>query len=249
MENYINILKQIKKEGEVIKKETANICQLEYDDARKAALDAHDMPRYKELLAAAENNAGRVKALSERIYKREIKQRVLAENARAAVFHEGYNVIVEACKPYEGKPYGEKTREKIAAKVREAGFGFWFHDSSGGSYQLTLYTLDNNHGGCRTGNSIEAEVFASNGAGATEYFITGDNLINISNVLPAPRDHYTENITGTVNEIYKAIKAHEAIIEKARDSYHYLTTILPEGIERPKYIDSYHPTFWREFSM
>jgi len=45
--------------------------------------------------------------------------RLLQNNARIALFHEVMPVLLEVLAKYKGKPYGEKTREKIALEVKE----------------------------------------------------------------------------------------------------------------------------------
>lgn len=57
-------------------------------------------------------------------YRNEIEERkilsgILRDNARRAFFTEAMPVIVEILKKYDGKPIGEKTREKIATEAME----------------------------------------------------------------------------------------------------------------------------------
>lgn len=245
MENYINILKQIRKETAAIKKETAELDRLDFEAEKTAAIEEKDFARYKELKKAAENNAGAYSKLCNKIYLREIKKRVLSSNLRAAVFDAGYRVIAEAFKPYEGKQYGEKTREKIEKEVRAAGFGFYFHGYNG-KYQIVIYTLDN---GYKTGSSIEAEGWAvvytdeRYPDGKSDYFITDDNTINLGNVYAKPHDTYFEDPTAATKAIYKAIKDHQAALEKARATEEALRAIIPDGIARPDHLSEYRPTF------
>lgn len=245
MENYINILKQIKKETAAIEKETAQLDILDYEAEKAEAIAKQDFAKYKELVKAAENNAGAISKLCTKIYLREIKKRVLSSNLRAAVFDAGYRVIAEAFKPYEGKQYGEKTREKIFEAVRAAGFGFYFEGYSG-KYQINIYTLDD---GYRNGNSIKAEgwsvVYTDERYpdGKSDYFITDDNTINLGNVYAKPHDTYYEDPTAAAKAIYKAIKDHQAALEKARATEEALRAIIPDGIARPDHLSEYRPTF------
>lgn len=245
MENYINILKQIKKETAAIEKETAQLDILNFEAEKAEAIDKKDFARYKELKKAAENNAGAYSKLCKKIYLREIKKRVLSSNLRAAVFDAGYRVIAEAFKPYEGKQYGEKTRGKIDKVVRAAGFGFYF-EGYNGKYTINIYTLDN---GYRNGNSIKAEGWAvvytdeRYPDGKSDYFITDDNTINLGNVYAQPHDTYFEDPTAATKAIYKAIKDHQAALEKARATEEALRAIIPDGIARPDHLSEYRPTF------
>lgn len=245
MDNYTNILKQIEKETAAIKKEEARLDELDLRAEKDAAIESKDFAKYKELRAAAKDNAAEYSKICKSIYMREIKKRVLYANLRAAVFDTGYKIIAEAFRPYEGKKYGEKTSAKIHEVVRAAGFGFYFEGYSE-KYQIKIYTLPD---GYKNGNSIEAEGWAVTYTdekypdGKSDYFITDDNIINLANVHAKPHDKYAEDPTAATKAIYKAIKDHQAAVEKARTTEEALRNILPDGIQRPDYLSSYNPTF------
>lgn len=248
MEKFNDILKQINKEKKAIEKETAELDVLDYSAEKDAAIEAKDYAKYKELKAAADKNAAQYSKICKSIYLREIKKRVLYSNLRAAVFEAGYQVIKAAFAPYDGKKYGEKTAEKIHQTVREAGFGFYFEGYTG-KYQIKIYTLDEKYGGCRTGNSIEAEGWSvvytdeKYPDGKTAYFITDDNIINLENIGVKPHDKYFDDVNAATKAIYKAIKDHDAALEKARATEEALRAILPDGIKRPDHLSDYKPTF------
>lgn len=248
MEKFNDILKQINKEKKTIEKETAELDVLDMRAEKEAAIAAQDYKKYMDIRKDAENNAGEYSKICRSIYMHEIKLRVLYNNLRAAVFEAGYQVIKDAFKPYNGKQYGDKTREKIYQAVHAAGFGFYFEGYSG-KYQIKIYTLDEKYGGCRTGNSIEAEGWAvvytdeKYPDGKSDYFITDDNTINLENVAAKPHDKYIDDVNAAAKAIYKGIKDHQAALEKARATEEALRAILPDGIKRPDHLSSYNPTF------
>lgn len=245
MEKYANILKQIEKETAAIKKEEARLEELDLRAEKDAAIESKDFAKYKELHAAAKENLAESAKISKSIYLREIKKRVLYSNLRAAVFDAGYKVITEAFKPYEGKKYGEKTRDKIHEVVRAAGFGFYFEGYSG-KYQIKIYTLND---GYKDGSSIEAEGWAvvytdeKYPDGKSAYFITDDNTINLSGVSAKPHDKYFDDPAAATKAIYKAIKDHQAALKKARATEEALRDIMPDGIQRPDHLSDYNPSF------
>lgn len=245
MDNYTNILKQIEKETAAIKKEEARLDELDLRAEKDAAIESKDFSKYKELRAAAKENMAEYAKISKSIYLREIKKRVLYANLRAAVFDAGYKVIAEAFKPYEGKKYGEKTSDKIHEVVRAAGFGFYF-EGSNSKYQIKIYTLND---GYKNGNSIEAEGWAvvytdeRYPNGKSDYFITDDNIINLANVCAKCHDKYSDDPAAATKAIYKAIKDHQAAVEKARATEEALRDIIPDGIQRPDHLSNYNPRF------
>lgn len=243
MENYTNILKQIEKETAAIKKEEARLDVLDLRAEKDAAIAAKDIAKYKELRAAANENLAEYAKISKSIYLREIKKRVLYSNLRAVVFSEGYKIIKEAFKPYNGKKYGDKTREKITEAVRAAGYGFFFEGGSG-KYTIQIYRISGHY--CASDNSTGFSVVYTDEKypnGKTANFITEDNIINLENVEVKPHNKYFEDVNAATKAIYKAIKDHQAALSKARATEEALRDIMPDGIQRPDHLSDYNPTF------
>ena len=243
MENYTNILKQIEKETAAIKKEEARLDELDLRAEKDAAIESKDFARYKELRAAAKENMAEYAKISKSIYLREIKKRVLTNNLRAVVFSEGYKIIKEAFKPYNGKKYGDKTREKITEAVRAAGYGFFFEGCSE-KYTIQIYRIGGHY--CASDNSTGFSVVYTDEKypnGKTAYFITEDNTINLENVDVRPHNKYFEDVNAATKAIYKAIKDHQTALDKARATEEALRNILPDGIQRPDHLSTYNPTF------
>lgn len=112
MKKFVEILDDIKQTSEAIKatdtrenelvESYMNVCDLrEKHEARKAV--------ESEML----ENSERKKDL-------ELTRKILKNNAKIALFNEVLPVALGILKKYSGKPYGEKTREKIAEEIKAA---------------------------------------------------------------------------------------------------------------------------------
>lgn len=74
---------------------------------------------------------------SEHITNLKITRYILKNNAKIALFNEVIPVALEILKKYNGKPYGEKTRQKICDEVKEkTNCRFYIGGSWGQSYEV-----------------------------------------------------------------------------------------------------------------
>jgi hypothetical protein len=220
------------------KREDANrqIYELDRKAEKAAAAKAKNHDEYIRVAKEAEANAEKIAKLSDELYILNIENLVLQENARAALFAEAYPIILKACEKYNGKPYGEKTREKIYQEVKKAGYSFYFDGYE--DYRINISEITPNYyGGYKT------TANATDENGKYSIFVTKDNKLNIANVTASPNDKYTENPRKKARQIAKAIKAHEKALDNARKTASELSSILPDGIPRPEYIKSYYVRF------
>ena len=130
MKKYIDILEEIKTTGAAIKaaeeKEKALIA--EYTRVENI-VDRHNALKYAE---------NKIVRLSEKRKDLEITRKILKSNARVALFHEVMPVALEVLSKYKGKPYGDKTRTKIAEEIKEkTGCRFYI----GTSYSQNTYDI------------------------------------------------------------------------------------------------------------
>lgn len=111
MKSFKEILKQIEATSDMIRESEENERRFqdewlkEYDRIKRYA-------RKKEL----EDELNKVAETTRDLY---LTVRLLQNNARIALFHEVMPVLLEVLAKYKGKPYGEKTRAKIAQEVEE----------------------------------------------------------------------------------------------------------------------------------
>lgn len=76
---------------------------------------------------------------SETILNLKITQRILQSNATVALFHEVMPVALKVLAKYKGKPYGEKTRQKISDEVFEKTKCRFYISTSYSSQQYSVY--------------------------------------------------------------------------------------------------------------
>lgn len=235
MKKYNTIIQEMKKNRSNIEELTAQYMELDQDSDKSAAIRSNNMQAYKAAADKAKENQEAMKEISDKIYKAEIIQRILQENAQAALFAEAYPVIKAAFKKYNGKQYGEKTKQAIYDEVRAAGYSFYFTGYSE-SDTIEVYPLDRE--GYKT-HAKEAKAIAIDDQGHIAAFITRDNKINLENVTASPRKQYTENPTKKAAQIIKAAKAHQEATRKAKETASELASLLPEGLNHPEYISEY----------
>lgn len=243
MKTLKEIQEQIKENRASIQAMTAEVLRLDYTEERRAAAQngngLFNNQTWKEYHEAAKANAEKIAELSNKIYIAEVKARILQANARAALINEATPVILKACEKYNGKPYGEKTRDKIREEVRAAGYSFYFEGYE--DYRIVVYEL--NEEGYKTPATTEATATANDEAGHIDRFITKENKLNIANVIIKPADSYTENPTKEAAKIAKAIKAYSEATKALEKQRGELCAILPDGIKNPDYVKEYYVSF------
>lgn len=111
MEKFVNILTEINKTREAIKTETI----------RENELINHYMStsNLKERCEAKKATNNDLIKTTERKQDLQIALKILQNNAKIALFNEVMPVALEILSKYNGKPYGEKTRQKISDEVKE----------------------------------------------------------------------------------------------------------------------------------
>ena len=124
MKKFIDILEEIEQTNRAIKEV----------EAREDELVENYMKR-----EVAENDM--IKA-SEEKKDLQITLKILKSNARIALFNEVIPVALEVLKKYAGKPYGEKTKEKISDEIKEKTNCRFYITSRWGSYSFDIYPMD-----------------------------------------------------------------------------------------------------------
>lgn len=240
MKTLKSIKAQLNKKTDLIKSINAELEALNNNAAIFSAIRSKNNELYSQLKAEKEANADREKALLNELYICEIERRILRENAKAALFNEAFPVILAACKKYNGKQYGEATKQKIREEVKKSGYGFYFSGNLD-TYKVIIYELTRE--GFTFPGGVEVEAVAIDEAGKLAEFITKDNKINVESVSASPRSKYVENTAAAAKKIAKAIKAYEEATKDIEKQRRELCNILPEGIKEPEYIYSYSVRF------
>lgn len=224
MKGLKQINNEIKKNAARIEELTNEVCTLSNRDEIRAEARANNYARAKELHEEADKNAEQVAKLCDEIYLLKIVGAILQENRRAAIVNEALPLIAKACEPYNGKAYGEKTREKIRDQVRAAGFTFCF-DGIGSRDRLEVAALNAN--GCCYGSDY-CTIY-------TNYetpFVDSYNKLQFDASTLRNRYKYAENPRKAAKEIIKAHEAYKKATAKAYAAQTILNELLPESIDR-----------------
>lgn len=241
MKSFKTIKQEIKKNFSNIEAMQAEIKKLDFSEEKHEAAQRcrFNSPELSALYEKARQNAGKIAELSNKIFVAEVKTRILQANARAALLNEALPVIIEACKPYAGKPYGEKTAAKIKDEVKKAGFGFYFDGYH--NNRINIYTLTNE--GYRGWDETTGAGRDENGQ--TAYFLTEDNKININSVFSIVpfADKYEENPGKAAATVAKALKNYMKATKALEKQRAELIHMMPAGIPEPDYIKEYYIHF------
>lgn len=224
MKGLKQINNEIKKNAKRIEELTNEVCELSNRDEIRTEARANNYARCKELHEEAEKNAEQIKSISEEIYILKIIGAILQENRRAAIINEALPIIAAACEPYNGKAYGEKTREKIRDQVRAAGFTFYF-DGYGTRDRLEVAALNAN--GCCYGSDY-CTIY-------TNYetpFVDSFNKLQFDASTLRNRYKYAENPRKAAKAIIKAHETFRKATAKAYAAQSAINELLPESIDR-----------------
>ena len=111
MKTFKEVMKDIKSAFDMIDKSNENEKRLEAEWMKET-----DLMKRHETRKGLEAEWIKAEETTRDLY---LTVRLLQNNARIALFHEVMPVLLEVLTKYKGKPYGEKTRAKIAQEVEE----------------------------------------------------------------------------------------------------------------------------------
>lgn len=133
MEKFIEILDDIKQTNEAIKAAEARENELV-----ESYMTVCDLRERHEARKAVENEM-----LENSEHKKDLvlTRKILTNNAKIALFNEVLPVALEILKKYSGKPYGEKTREKIAEETKAATNCRFYINSRYDSHYFDVYPV------------------------------------------------------------------------------------------------------------
>lgn len=203
-----------------------------FSEERRAAI--------KEVIARIKANEAAIARKCSELYIAEVKTRILKENAKAALFAEAYPVILDIFKKYSGKPYGEKTREKIRLEIKAAGYSVYI----GKTYydRDTLYITEMQDG-CTNPACVSCEAIGKDDSGKIKSFVNDQNKIIFDSITASCKAWYTEDAEQEARNVAEAIKDYSEATKALEAKREALAAILPEGIKEPEYINEYQIIF------
>ena len=134
MKKFAELLDNIKQTSEAIKAAEARENELV-----ESYMTVCDLRERHEARKAVENE---MLENSERKKDLELTRKILKNNAKIALFNEVLPVALEILKKYSGKPYGEKTREKIAEEIKAATNCRFYIGSRYSSQSFEIYPAE-----------------------------------------------------------------------------------------------------------
>lgn len=225
MKTRKQITNEITKNKNKIEALTAELENIEKKAEIRREAQAGNYNRCKELHDEARAHADKITELCNEIYILKIVGWILAENLRSATVAEALPVIAGIVEPYNGKPYGEKTREKLWKAARDRGFAFYFEGYSSKDY-LKVAALDAN--GCCYGRDYMT-IYTS----YETPFIDKDNKLQFNLFKLRNNYKYIENPRSHAKKIIKAYEEYKKTTAKAYAAQSAFNSLLPsEGISR-----------------
>ena len=134
MKKFIDILEEIEQTNGAI--ESAKDRENEITESYMKFCDLRER---HEARKATENDM--IKA-SEGKKNLQITLKILKSNARIALFNEVLPVALNILKKYSGKPYGEKTKQKISDEIKAVTNCRFYITSRWDSYSYDIYPVD-----------------------------------------------------------------------------------------------------------
>lgn len=134
MKKFIEILDDIKQTNKAIK-----AAEAQENELVESYMNVCDLRERHEARKAVENEM-----LENNEHKKDLvlTRKILTNNAKIALFNEVLPVALEILKKYSGKPYGEKTREKIAEEIKAATNCRFYINSRYDSHYFDVYPVD-----------------------------------------------------------------------------------------------------------
>lgn len=134
MKKFIDILEEIKQTRKAI-----TAAEARENELVESYMKICDLRERHEARKAAENDM--IKASAEK-KNLQITIKILKNNAKIALFNEVLPVALEVLAKYSGKPYGEKTRQKISDEIKEKTNCRFYIGSRYGSDSFEVYPVD-----------------------------------------------------------------------------------------------------------
>ena len=134
MKKFIDILEEVEQTNRAIK-----AAESKENELIENCMKIDNLKERYEAKKNAENDM--IKA-SEEKKDLQITIKILKSNAKIALFNEVIPVALEVLKKYAGKPYGEKTKEKISDEIKEKTNCRFYITSRWDSYSFDIYPMD-----------------------------------------------------------------------------------------------------------
>lgn len=154
--------------------------------------------------------------------------KILQENEKAAFCEEVTPIIKDIMQKYNGKQYGEKTRQKIYDAAHAANISFYF-DGYRNKDAIHVYTLTSE--GYKAFNGPEVTIYArtADNKQRAEFISEKNTIQDFSNIKLSYNYTYTENPADKRAELEKAYKEFSELVNLAKQAESKLNSLLPDN--------------------
>ena len=231
MKDYKSILAEIKANTDEAARLDAEADALYKKQEIQTAAARHEYHAIKELRnSITEQDEQTAAELYTRAAELRSINKIFAENARASFAEYSKPIISGIMQKYNGKQYGEKTREKIRNEAHAAGIGFYF-TGYGEQDTVVIYALTD--AGYTDHAMKDIHIYATDGNGHRAAFISESNKISdISTIVYSHHYKYTEAPADRRAEIEEAYKKYCEAYEAAKAAQAALNALLPDTAKR-----------------
>lgn len=201
-------------------------------DIKKNAKRAEELENFVKSSKWTERRAPEFAKAAEGAELLRIENKILLDNARQALFSEVFPVILEQLSKYRGKPYGEKTEQKISDAVKAAtNCRFYMRSEYSGTVLHIIPLNENGYSGSRFGYA-DFDIYTKYENGERPRVLIDNKIQEV----PAEKffisncAQYVEN----PRERAETIRAEFAALKEARAEYERkcseFNSLLPSGI-------------------
>lgn len=214
MKKFIEILEEIKQTQEAAKAAEAK---------EKALINSYmNLDNIKSRIEKKRAVEAQINENGEIIKNCKIAIKILKNNAKIALFNEVMPVALEVLKKYSGKPYGDKTRQKICDEVKQKTNCCFYIGSSWGSCSFDVYPM----GGFGSDYNISCGTEYTDGSKKPLLIDNKIQIVSFDEIaLYYIAREYVENIGERVDElkaVYKEALAKQKELETICNRYNSL---------------------------
>lgn len=169
---------------------------------------------------------------------RRIENKILYENARIALYEEVMPKALEVWNKYVGKPYGEKTKEKIKNEVKDAT-GCWFYAYSDVFQIRPDYKTDSRIYYFFGSRDVEVRAVKYGEIDFLKY--NKIQHVELEEIRLAYCNAFVTNTHEEAEELYKEIEECKKVFDALEQRVHKLNYRLPSNCEP---VNLGYPRWW-----
>lgn len=223
MKTYNEILTELNNTYDEKRKNKEEIAKVEnkYNDILRSIDSIKDKVAFrKEHKEEIEENDKKLVSLYLKDEDFSLKVKYLKNNAKVAIFNEVMPIALEVLKKYNGKPYGEKTAEKIRNEVIEkCGFRFYIYENKYNIYGINPHSDDVE---IRVKYSSDKKALVNNKI----------QLVSMEDLEICYTSEYVEDIDGTIKKLREAHEKARKAWEEYKKTCEEYNDFTVDGINK-----------------